>query len=352
MDEQMMLIKKLSDAFGPSGCEDAVADAVYNEISPYCAEIKRDRIGNLTAFVPGKSHEKKLLISAHTDEAGFMITGITEQGFLKFDAVAIDARTLCGKKVVIGDGTHAVNGVVHSKAIHLMKGSERDNATPIEKMLIDIGAKDKADALRLCQEGDYGTFCPGFELFGSGKFCGKALDDRAGCAVMCRMIEHFGKTGTQPAFDTYFAFTVRYEIWKSGARAAAYSVKPDYALVIDAAGAGDIPGIAGAKRAVSLGGGPAIPFMDRGTVYSEELISFAGRLADENNIKRQNCQCILGGNDAGDIHKVGEGVRTISLCLPCRYPYTPSCVMDISDYNETYRLALAFAERTEEIENA
>lgn len=355
MDERLKLLEKLTLIFGPSGYEDDVLDAIEKEISPYVKDIRRDKIGNLIAFVPGRSSEKKLMISAHMDEVGFMICDITESGMLRFEAIGIDPRVLCGKNISIKplgkEKTELVNGIIASKAIHLMEKDDREKATPVSKMVIDIGAKSYDEASKLVSVGDYATFDAPFLCFGEDDrmICAKAIDDRAGCAAQCEMIKTLAEENIVPAFDTYFAFTTREETGISGARSAAYSIDPDYAIVLEATAIGDIQDAPPEMKVAFCGNGPTISMMDRGTIYPQEFTAFAADLAEKAGIKYQYKQYVSGGNDAAKIHKVRNGVRTLALSLPCRYLHTPSNVIDSRDYFEIIRLALEITKNMETV---
>ena len=355
MDEKLKLLEKLSLVFGPSGCENDVADVIEEEIRPYVKDIRRDKIGNLIAFVPGRSSEKKLMISAHMDEVGFMISDITESGMLRFEAIGIDPRVLCGKNVSIkplGHGrSQLVKGIIASKAIHLMEKDDREKATPVSKMLIDIGARSREEAAELVSVGDYATFDAPFFLFGEDDrmICAKAIDDRAGCSAQCEIIKTLATENIVPAFDTYFAFTTREETGISGARSAAYAIDPDYAIVLESTAIGDIQDAPSEMKVAFCGKGPTISLMDRGTVYPPEFTSFAYSLAEKAGIKCQYKQYVSGGNDAAKIHKVRDGVRTLALSLPCRYLHTPSNVIDSRDYYEIIRLALEITKKMETV---
>ena len=151
-----VLLKELTNLSGVSGNEDAVRDFIISQISPYADEIKVDSIGNLIALKRGNS-SKRIMLSAHTDEVGFIISEITEKGFLHFKTVGgIDTRTILAKRIKIGK--NGVLGVIGMKAVHLQKKSERDSTPEIRELFIDIGAKDKESAEKLVKIGDYATF--------------------------------------------------------------------------------------------------------------------------------------------------------------------------------------------------
>ena len=203
------LIRELSLAFGPSGCEDAVSALIESQIKGDCDSYTVDTVGNIIAVIHGrgiyydKKNPRRILLSAHMDEVGFMITAITEEGYLKFSTVGgIDPRVLCGRHVLVGD-RHKLHGVIASKAIHLQTPEERTKATPLSKMYIDIGAKDAEDAKKYVSVGDYATFDSDFVTFGKDntRMKGKALDDRAGCAMLIEIMRNLHDNPCDLPFD-------------------------------------------------------------------------------------------------------------------------------------------------------
>ena len=234
------LIRELSLAFGPSGCEDAVRELIMEQIQGDCHTCTVDKAGNLIAVVRGRGLDydpdrpRRIMLAAHMDEVGFMIREITEEGYLKFGTVGgIDPRVLCGRHVQIGDEKRRIHGVIASKAIHLQTAEERSKATPVDKMYIDIGAGSREDAKKQVSVGDYATFDSDFVIFGKDgcMMKGKALDDRAGCAVLIEVMRDLYRTPCDMPFDVCSAFTCCEEVGISGANVAAFGIKPDIAII-------------------------------------------------------------------------------------------------------------------------
>lgn len=317
-------IKALCSLHGISGNEDNVRNYIIKQIDGKCDHYT-DNLGNLIAFKKGTSSSaKKLMIAAHMDEVGFIITHINSDGTLSFDAVGgINEDVAAGRQVFIYNRN--VQGVVGSKAVHNMSDAEKKNALSFSHMCIDIGADSREEAEKYVSVGDCVSFMPGFDEMGNGRICSKALDDRAGCAVMIDLINK------GVAYDTYFVFTVQEEIGLRGATAAAFSIAPDFAVVLETTTASDISGVSGARRVCQLGDGAVVSYMDKRTVYDRELYDTAFSLAEENGIKCQTKTLVAGGNDSGAIHISGKGVRTIAVSAPCRYLHSPSCTAQYSD---------------------
>ena len=332
------LLKELCLLSGVSGAEDAVRAYIVEKIKGHC-DYSVDPLGSIIAFKKGAERpKKKLLISAHMDEVGFIITSVNDAGLLLFDSVGgIDARVVLGRSVLVGE--EGLSGVIGTKAVHLLSSDEKETAMPIEKLYIDIGAKSKEEALSKVSLGDRASFMPLYAPFGSGLIRGKALDDRIGCAMMIEMIQSSLK------YDTTFTFVVQEEVGLRGARAASYTVDPELAIVLEATTAGDLPDVAEDKKVCKLGGGPAVTFMDRSTVYDKTLYNFAFSIADEEKLPCQTKTMVAGGNDAGAIHVSRGGVRTIAVSAPCRYIHSPVCVVSQGDLFAMQTLVCLLAER-------
>ncbi len=328
------VLEKLCSLYGISGNEEAVRDWILQEITPYVTTIEIDALGNLIAFKKGEQPAKtKLMLSAHMDEVGLIVTHITDEGLLKFTTVGgIDKRVLCGKQVWI-NGHY---GVIGGKPIHLMKGDEREKAVPVEELSIDIGAGSKEEAEQAVSLGDVAGFVSTFDQEGN-KIRGRALDDRVGCTILIDLIKR------SLPYDMTFVFCVQEEIGLRGARTAAYSVNPQAAIVVESTTAADIAGVEEGKEVCRLGDGPVVPFMDRSTIYDREYYQLAFALAEKENIPCQTKRAVAGGNDAGAIHVSRGGVRTISVSLPCRYLHAPMGMISKDDFHAAEKLVLSLA---------
>lgn len=332
-------LKSLCLLNGISGDEGAVRDYIISRIKDK-AEMTVDNLGNVIAFVKGRSKPKnKVMVSAHMDEVGMIVSYIEPDGTLKISPVGgIDPRVVFGRRVTVGENN--ICGVVGGKAVHNLTEEERKKSVPFEKLTVDIGCTSREEAQKLVSLGDSVCFVSDFVRFGSGFVKCKAIDDRAGCAIMLRLIDE----GVD--CDTYFTFVVQEEIGLRGATCAAYTVNPDYAFVLESTTAADIPSAAGADRVCELGKGPVVSFMDRHTIYDKELYALAFELAAENNIPCQTKTRVAGGNDAGAIHLSRGGVKTCAVSLPCRYLHSPCCVIKDEDFENAYTLTKMLLDRT------
>ncbi len=346
----LALLEHLCSISAPPGNEEFMEEAILNIVTPYGYHTIHDIMGNIITKVPGKNHDKKILLAAHMDEVGFMITSIEDNGYLRFDVVGIDPRVLCGKSIIINGYNGKVSGVILSKPIYLLNESEKTTATPIENMYIDIGATSKNDAQKYVQIGDCGSFAPDFRLFGShdSKIVSKAIDDRIGCAVLCEILRAFSSKEEPPPYDTYFAFTVREELVISGAKCVSYAIQPDYALILESTAVSDIFATAPEKRVGTQGLGGILSIIDHLTVYDYEWVRKLKNFADQKEIPVQIKQYVSGGNDAGIIQKAGIGVKVAALSAPCRYLHTESNVISKEDYHSIYQLTKAIIENAED----
>ena len=335
-------LEKLCSISGVSGDEDLVAEYITDQIGSK-ARVTRDSLGNLLVFKKGKNSPKhKIMICAHMDEVGFIITGATSDGMLRFAAVGgIDERVIIGRAVAVGPA--GIPGVIGTKAIHLQTDAEKGSVPAIDTLYIDIGAESKEDALAHVSPGDRAVFCSDFLAFGDKMLKGKAIDDRAGCAIMLEMID------SDLEYDMHFAFTVQEEIGLRGAKTASYTINPDMAIVVETTTASDIAGVEDDKQVCRLGEGPVVSFMDRRTIYDKNLYAIAFAAAKEIGIPCQTKTMIAGGNDAGAVHVSTGGVRTTAISIPCRYLHSPSCVIKIKDMEQTLLLVQKMAEKMAEI---
>lgn len=327
------MLKDLCLLNGTSGREDAVRNYIIEKIKDKC-EYSVDALGSVIAFKKGKkAPDKKVLVAAHTDEVGFIITDITDDGYLRFAPVGgIDAAVVLGRRVDI----NGIKGVVGAKTVHLLSDDEKKNEPAFDKLAIDIGAADKAEAEKAVSLGDCAYFASDYCEFGDGFIKSKALDDRIGCMLMIELIN------SDLEYDTYFCFNVQEEVGLRGSGCSAYAVKPDVAVILESTTAADIDGVTGGDKCCVLGKGPVVSFMDGRTIYDKQIFDLAFEVAKENNIKIQTKTKIAGGNDAGAIQKSGAGCRVAAVSLPCRYIHSGSSVVKIGDIEETRRFLPLF----------
>lgn len=312
------LLKNLCLIDGTSGDEGAVREFVISQIKDFC-DYQVDNLGNIIAFKKGKQKPaKKVLIDAHLDEVGLIITHIDSNGFLRFKTVGgIDTAALMFRRVLINGKTL---GVIGGKPVHLCDGDERKKLPSSDSLYIDLGVTSKEQAEKLVSVGDCAVMCSDFSLC-QDKVLSKALDDRVGCAILIDLLKQDAE------YDFYVSFSTQEEVGLRGAKVAAYSVDPDAAIVIDGTTAADVAGVADSKKVCSQGMGAVVSFMDGATAYDREYYNAA--LAS--GITAQSKCAVAGGNNAGTIHLSRCGVRTVALSVPCRYIHTAGSTCDMRD---------------------
>lgn len=334
------LLSYYTSLFGASGREGDIRRAIINEISPY-AEVRTDVLGNVIAFKKGKEEPPAtVLLSAHMDEVGMIVTGITDDGYLKFDTLGgIDARTLCGKQVMVGTGK--LYGVIGQMAPHLIDKSD-DSAKEVKDLYIDIGAKDKDDAMQYVCEGDVVGFRSDYAEYGEGFVRAKALDDRLGCVILTNLIKR------ELPYDTWFVFSVMEEVGCIGAGCAAFDIKPDYSIIVEATTAADITDAKDKTPVCKVGKGPVLSFMDGGTVYDRDFFKLAMNTAKSEGIEYQLKQAVAGGNESRAIQRSGAGSSVLAVSVAVRYLHTAMGACSLDDIDKTEQFIYKILEKTGE----
>lgn len=331
-----MLLKELTRLRGVSGDEGEVRGFVIDQAAPYCDEITVDTMGSVVAWKRCKKEgAPTVMIAAHMDEVGFMVQYVRDDGLIRYMTVGgIDPAVCVGKRVLVGKTR--VPGVIGCKAVHLQERDERTRALKHSQLYIDIGARDRDDALKAVSIGDYAVFDSEYVEFGRGFVKSRALDDRVGCAVMLELLKH-----DYPC-NVAFAFNVQEEVGLRGAMATAFRVQPDCAIILEGTTANDTIGARVHEEICSAGKGPALSFMDRASIAHPGLFARMRALAQERNIPWQLKRGTTGGNDAGSIQRSQGGVATAVVSVPCRYIHGPSSVCALSDVENQYRWVKAF----------
>ncbi len=320
------LLEKFTAGFGPAGEESLISSIIRDEIDEYCDELQTDNLGNLIAIKRGKS-EHKVMLAAHMDEIGIMITHIDDEGFLRFTPIGgVKAGILRHKNYVFADGTLGTIGVEKLDSIKDLK---------LEKLFLDIGAADKESAEKQVKVGDSAVYQKNFHNT-SSRIIANSLDDRAGCALLAGLLRELDK----PAHDIYLVFTAQEEVGTRGAGTAAYGIEPDLALAVDVTGTGDTP--EAHTMDVKLGEGAAIKVMDRGSISHPGIKKLLVKLAEEADIPYQYEVLEFGATDARAIQLSRSGVPSGTLSIPCRYIHSPAEMLDIEDFKACSSLLKEF----------
>ncbi|MBR0366275.1 MAG: M42 family peptidase, partial [Clostridia bacterium] len=301
---------------------------IIDEIKDKCDSIETDALGNVIAYKGGADGSRRLMLGTNTDEAGFIVTDITEDGYIKFGAVGdIDPRTVVSKRVVIGKDR--VKGVIGMKAVHVTTREERETAVKLSELYIDIGAANKKKAQKRVKKGDYIAFDTRFETMGE---CirGKALD-RFGTVCLIEAMDE------APAYDTYFVFSAQRETGGRGMKVAAYNIKPDTAVIVDTVSTEDQ--YKSKHPAARLGSGAVIEYMDRTNISDTKLTAKVAELAKESGIAAQDKLSSAAKTVAGAVTE--SGAVTACIGIPVRYSHTPACMMNKKDIDDVTALCKA-----------
>jgi endoglucanase len=335
-----MILEQLSNETGVSGDESRVRQLILDNIRDHVTDIKTDSIGNLTALKKGTGERSmRVMLAAHMDEVGFMVTGYDSSGHLRFTSVGgIDDRILPGLRVKVGE--NKIPGVIMWTPIHMNRDR---NVKKMKDLRIDIGVTSKSAAEGKARRGDRIAFDSTFADINGTMLRGKAFDDRAGCSLLVDILQG----GPYPV-DVLAAFTVQEEIGLRGAKVAAQRLTPDMAIVLEGTTAHDIPDPTAdpddpttPNPGCKVGNGPALTVMDRSMITPPHLLRFLRETADDNDIQYQLKTALGGGTDAGRIHLTNGGVPSVVLSVPCRYIHSPTAYLSKDDYNSTLALVQA-----------
>lgn len=319
------LIEKLCTSYGPAGREEQVRAAIAAEVERLGEEHFTDTLGNLVVH-KNTSAEKKILVAAHMDEIGLMVTYIEENGFLRFTNLGgIPPGVLWGTRVVFADG---LVGVIGQEKI-------KESSKPdLEQHYIDIGAADREEAQAMVKIGESAVYYA--PVYRTGKrLSAKSLDNRIGCVILLETLKRLA--GTTLPVEVYFAFTVQEEVGLRGAQTVAYRLKPHYGLAVDVTRVGDTPK-PDFKTGVALGKGPTVKIMDSAVICHPGVTKLMQDVAEKNSIPFQLEVLERGGTDAGAIHLSREGVPSGALSVPCRYIHTPAEMVDLEDVENSIAL--------------
>jgi endoglucanase len=339
------LLKKLSDAHGISGYEDEIREIIKAELEDYVDEIKVDKLGNIICVKNGS--EFKEMICAHMDEIGFMVKYIDDKGFIRFTPIGgWFSQIALGQRVILHGSKGKIRGVIGCKPPHVMKDEERKKAVEFKDMFIDVGASGRDEVKEMGIDiGTPITIDRELVKLGKSKVTGKALDDRAGLAVMIEALKQ-----TKSDATIYAVGTVQEEVGLKGARVSAFAIEPDVALAIDVCVATDFPGAESTHMDIKLGKGPAITIADasgRGLIASKKVLSWLKETAEKYEIPYQLEVAEGGTTDATAIHLTKAGIPAGVISVPARYIHSPVEVVDLDDLKNSALLVARALERAE-----
>jgi putative aminopeptidase FrvX len=324
------LIKKLVEAYGPSGCESELRQIVRGEIKGRCDYITEDRMGNLIGVIKAKAGTgRRIMLAAHLDEIGLIVSHIDERGFARFAPVGKVYPVYCpGSRVRFESGAMGVIG--------LERREDESRIPAMEHLYLDLGAAGRGDCP--VRVGDTAVFDRPLAEAG-GRLIAKAMDDRIGVAILIETMRRLKRT----PHEIQFVFTVQEELGARGARTSAFGLDPEIGLAVDVTSSGDTP--RGLEMDVALGKGPAVKVRDGGMISDRRIVEWMTSTADAQRIPYQREVLERGTTDAAMIQVTRAGVPAGCLSIPCRYNHSPSEMVDLGDVENAVNLLLAMLQR-------
>jgi putative aminopeptidase FrvX len=335
----MELLKELCEATGTSGREERLRRIVRRELEPLVDELRVDAMGSLIAFRRGTTG-KKLVLNAHMDEIGFLVTHIEDEGFLRLAPVGgHDPRNMVAQRVTVA-GKRDLPGVLYpgQKPPHLLDAADRDKIAKLSEFFVDVGLPT-AEVKELVEIGTMVVIHREFAEIGNTVSC-KAMDDRASVYVMIEAMRRAKRSG----FDVYAVATVQEEVGLRGAVTSSFGIEPDLGIALDVTIAADIPGVPDHERVTLLGAGTAIKVMDSSSISSREMVDALRALAAKRGIRYQLEILLRGGTDAGAIQRTRTGVPVCTISTPTRYVHTSIEMCHKEDLEASIALTAAFIE--------
>ncbi len=328
---------KLVKAVGVSGYEDEVAELIKSEMEKYADSVEVDTLGNVIGLKKGKG-EGKIMLAAHMDEIGFVVSHIDKNGFIFVSPVGgINVKTLISTRVIV-HGRSKCYGIMGSIPPHTKKEKKE---LSIEDIFVDIGAKNKEEVLEKGIDiGSIITYDGDLKKLSGKRYTSKTMDDRIGVFILIETLKR-----VKSPYDVYFVATVQEEVGLRGAKVSGYKISPEIAIAVDVTLAMDVPDVKEHKMITELGKGPAITIMDRSVIGNRKLNSFIEKIAEEEKIPLQKNILTRGGTDAGSIHLIKEGVVSTTLSIPTRFVHSTVECIDMGDVENAVTLLVKSLER-------
>jgi len=346
MDQTLEMLRELTDAPGVSGYEGEVR-AVVRRYLEQVATIEHDNLGSIIGKKAGTSERPRIMIAGHMDEIGFMVTGITKEGFLRFQTLGgWWEQVMLAQRVVVKAQRGDVIGIIGSKPPHILSQDERKKVVEKKDMFIDVGAASEDEARKVLgiKPGDPVIPWSPFAVMANGQaVMAKAWDDRIGCAVFIDVLRNL-RNEAHPN-TVYGVGTVQEEVGLRGATTSAEAVDPDVGFALEVSIAGDMPGVKEHEATDKLGAGPSILIYDGSMIPSIRLRDLVVETAEAEKIPYQFSAMPGGGTDAGRIHIHGRGVPSLVLGVPCRYIHSHAGIIRRDDYDHTVKLITAVIKR-------
>ncbi|NLJ64318.1 MAG: M42 family metallopeptidase [Christensenellaceae bacterium] len=323
-------LKTLLSSFGPSGSEKNVANTIKTLLAGHVDSLRQDALGNIIVEKYGTDDDaKRIMISAHMDQIGYIVVAIEDEGYLRVQPVGGINLNMCHGRHVIFE--NSVDGVLYQQPV-------KDGKPTINDFFIDIGAENKEEAESMVQLGDMCVYVPDVFTIGKDKVCGPAMDNRSACALLVELL----LTAENQKNTIVGVFSTQEEVGLRGATVAAYGIDPDIGLAIDVTGAGDTPEVK--LPQLKLGAGPANKIKDRSLISSMPVREKIFEAAEAAHVEMQREVLPYGGTDGAAIQNTRSGVPTGVISIPCRYVHSPCETIDMRDMEGALKVLLEFVD--------
>ncbi|MBS4174510.1 M42 family metallopeptidase [Bacillus sp. FJAT-49736] len=334
------MFKELTETTGVVGNEKPVKEVMKKYLEPNCDELKYDNLGGIAAIKKGPSNGPKVMLTSHLDEVGFLVTDITEDGFLKFIGLGgwWEHVLLAQRVEVFTSSGEVIEGVIGSKPPHILKSEDRKKVVQMNDMFIDIGAesKEEAKAFGVRPGNVVGVICPFTVMKNPKLMMAKAWDNRIGCAIVIEVMRRLKDESLDCTL--YGVGVTQEEVGLRGAKTMANLINPDITFAIDVGIAGDTPGISSNESRSKIGSGPQIVLYDSSLVSHPDLRNFVVDVAEEFKIPYQFEALAFGGTDAGATHTSGNGAPSLAITIATRYIHSHAAVLHYDDFENTVNL--------------
>jgi endoglucanase len=338
------LLKDVCEIAGAPGFEKRIRDLIIKLVTPYADEIKTDNLGNVIAVKKGQRNPdgKRVMVAAHMDEIGFIVTHIDDNGFLRFHTLGgFDPKTLTAQRVIV-HGKKDLIGVMGSKPIHVMSQEERNKLPKTTDFFIDLGMP-KEEVEKYISIGDPVTRDRELIEMGECVNC-KSIDNRVAVFILIEALKNL----KNPAYDVYATFTVQEEVGIRGANVAAHSINPDFGIALDTTIAFDVPGAQPHEKVTELGKGTAIKIMDAMTICDYRMVAFMKQIADQEKITWQPEILTAGGTDTAGVQRMGkQGAIAGAISIPTRHLHQVIEMAHKSDIQGSIDLLVACLEKVD-----
>ena len=347
-EKALKLMEDLMNAFGPSGFEREVNSLLKRYMTPIADEVLLDRLGSIAFVAKGSALRPRVLMAGHTDEVGFIVSSVTEEGYLTFNQLGgWWDQVLLGQRVVIRGSKGDVHGIIAAKPPHILPEEDRKKVVEKKDMFIDIGSTSRQETEETgIKVGDPAVPFSEFSLIQGGKVAmGKAFDDRIGAFIFSETMRRIKEQGISHPNTLYGAATVQEEVGLRGAQTIAHVVDPDVAIILEVDIAGDVPGIKPHEALARMGKGPTLLTFDAGMIPNQPLKEWVIEVAKQTQIPLQLTLMKGGRTDGAPIHMSRAGCPTVVIGVPTRHIHSHAGLLSLKDTENAVRLVVELVKR-------